>query len=118
MGGIITDCFDWRIFGDGKDMTLLMNEREGVLLPNVIITEMSITGGGRSVIDTTLLEDAGGYSQFLEGIAEPPRLTLELRPSGPVTYMVEGLVVPLYRDVNNMSIRDLFRVINSKIDGR
>ncbi|MCK4718850.1 MAG: hypothetical protein KAT70_09290 [Thermoplasmata archaeon] len=108
-----SDGHQWQLFGDGTDLTLSLEGQHSILMRRVWITSWGLQ------IDRDMIEisnSLGGFTEFMPGL-KSAELNLTIRPTQVEMVEDNGLWVP-QKSIDRLSIRDLFGIINEKIDKR
>ncbi len=105
---------EWQLFGDGVDLTLSISSGESFVFPRIIIAGWNLQVE-QDVLDFSRIGDA--WKDVVPGLRSA-RLQLEIIPSGEVTFSTDGDLWIPDRQIKQLSITDLFGLINKKIDAR
>ena len=105
---------EWQLFGDGTDLTLSLESGESFLFPRIIIARWDLKIE-QDILDVARLGEV--WQEFRPG-NRSARLHLEIIPSGPLAFDTEGGLWIPDRQIKQLSITELFGIINQKIDAR
>ena len=104
----------FQIVGDGEKVGIIVPEQGLYLFENYVSTNFLISTS-RDIIDVSPIN--GEYKRFLPKCPNPP--VLELRLQGKLNYIENGSVQLFTKNlIQNMTIVELFRIINEKIEER
>jgi len=105
---------DWQLFGDGVDLTLSVSSGETFVLPRIIVARWDLRIDN-PVHDVSRMADV--FVRVAPGQTSAV-LHLDIIPSGPITFSTDGELWIPDRQIKQLSIAELFGLINNKIDER